>query len=377
MSAIRKPSAENGGLRMLPDGPWGSIGFHHIYLEASEYVASRFSIPSTTTRWSFEGATTDRLQSFFEAAGIDRQRAAGWLQPARVVAENHVLHVLPPSEHVEALSPPQRAIIYRELGKSELNEFHCDPVYIRGGSAEEFLRATDVAPEHKAWFGRMCYTRGKTLCFSDFPALLARARSDAEAVRLFKLATRTRAVMARLRLGAGTDAAQLVKYWSDDHRNKDLLSMLLSLVGNCPPDGIDLLHILPPTARKLMNTYPSETLLMHGRMPDCHWSSLNFFNHEPREYFLNTRLASYHVLERYEKVAAPYRYGDVLVFSLPSGDAVHSCVYLAGDLVFTKNGENAATPWIMTQLRDLQSVYVEGKGNSVVAYRQRVESVRR
>ena len=153
--------------------------------------------------------------------------------------------------------------------------------------------------------------------------------------------------------------------------------MLLSLVGNCPADGIDLLHILPPTARKLMNTYPSETLLMHGRMPDCHWSSLNFFNHEPREYFLNTRLAAYHVIERYEKVAAPYRYGDVLVFSQPNGDAYHSCVHLAGDLVFTKNGENAATPWIMTQLRDLQSVYVEGKGNSIVAYRQRSEPVRR
>ena len=116
---------------------------------------------------------------------------------------------------------------------------------------------------------------------------------------------------------------------------------------------------------------------MHGRMPDCHWSSLNFFNHEPREYFHNTRLAAYHVRERYEKVAGPYHYGDVLVFSQPNGDAYHSCVYLAGDLVFTKNGENAATPWIMTQLRDLQAVYVEGKGNSIVAYRHRVDPARR
>ena len=30
MRAIRKPSAENGDLRMLSEGPWGSIGFHHI-----------------------------------------------------------------------------------------------------------------------------------------------------------------------------------------------------------------------------------------------------------------------------------------------------------------------------------------------------------
>jgi hypothetical protein len=81
--------------------------------------------------------------------------------------------------------PEQRAFIYLELSKSDLNEFHRDPVNIVSGSMEDFLRGTDIAPEHVRWMARMAYQRGGVLCFSDFQALMSRARSDAEAMRLF------------------------------------------------------------------------------------------------------------------------------------------------------------------------------------------------
>jgi hypothetical protein len=131
--------------------------------------------------------------------------------------------------------------------------------------------------------------------------------------------------------------------------------------------------LLPPFVRKLLNGYPPFELAVKGRMPDCHWSSLNFFNYEPRDYFLDTRLASSHVLENYQPVEAPYRYGDKLFFLTPENHCFHSCVYIAGDIVFTKNGDNAANPWILTHLGDLEQVYLSRSGvtGRTQAYRRR------
>jgi len=46
------------------------------------------------------------------------------------------------------------------------------------------------------------------------------------------------------------------------------------------------------------------------------------------------------VLQDYDKVGPPYTFGDVLFFMGDDGGAFHSCVYIADNLVYTKNGEN-------------------------------------
>ena len=363
---------ESGMLRCQP-GPWGDIEYHYIYLEASEQLVSHFALPSTQPRWSFPGATREQLAAVFEAARIPADWIERWLSPAHLLVQPGVLHVLLPIEHLEGLMAEQRAFIYRELANWQVNEFHRDPVFITSGSVADFFRHTDIAEEHVGWFERMCYRRGNVLCFSDIPALLRRARGASEARRLFKLCSRTRAIIARLRVTPQTDCEALLRYWSDVERRKDVLPMLQSLTNMRQVGSIDLIHILPPFARKLVNSYPPLELGMHGRMPDCHWSSLNFFNYEPQDYYLDTRLAASHVLESYEPIAGPYRYGDVLFFlDGPNGASYHSCVYIADDLVFAKNGDNIANPWILTRLEDQKQVYLSGVAGHVQAYRRRV-----
>jgi hypothetical protein len=55
----------------------------------------------------------------------------------------------------------------------------------------------------------------------------------------------------------------------------------------------------------------------------------------------------------------------------PNGGSYHSCVYLADDLVFAKNGDNAANPWILTRLQDQKQVYLNGSSGHIQAYRRR------
>ena len=90
--------------------------------------------------------------------------------------------------------------------------------------------------------------------------------------------------------------------------------------------------------------------MAQGTLPDCHWTTLNFFNYAPQHYYLDTRNATNALLENFEKVDPPYRFGDVLMFMDTDGFARHSCNYLAADIVFTKNGRNPAIPWTLMEL---------------------------
>lgn len=363
---------ESTGILKCAPGPWGEIEYHYVYLEASEQLVSNFAMPSTQPRWSFPGATVEQLAALFDAARIPADWSELWLSPKHLIVQPDALHILVPLEHLEALMPEQRSFLYRELAKSPMNDFHKDPVFITSGSVADFLNHTDIASDHARWFERMCYRRGNVLCFSDIPALIGRARDAAEARRLFKLCSRTRAIIARLSVTPKTDCAALLSYWTNSERRKDMLPLLQSLMDMRHAGTIDLIHLLPPLARKLVNSYPPLALGRHGRMPDCHWSSLNFFNYEPQDCYLDSRIAASHVLENYEQVSEPYRYGDKLFFvDGPNGGSYHSCVYIAEDLVFAKNGDNAANPWIITRLGDQKQVYLSGNAGRIQAFRRK------
>jgi len=123
-------------------------------------------------------------------------------------------------------------------------------------------------------------------------------------------------------------------------------------------------------ARRYLYTYPPVDLAMRGRMPDCHWTSLNFFNHWGREYYLDSRLAASAVMEDYLPVKGEREFGDVLMFmDGTSGNAIHSCVYIADDIVYTKNGENMVAPWLLMRLDDVRRIYFHAKKGRIDTYR--------
>lgn len=365
------PSVRKSVLKTCAPGPWGEIEYHYLYLEASSELVEVFKMPPTTSRWSFPGCGFEFVRDVFVRAGLPEKVIERWLSAHRL-EQQEIIHIHPPLDDLENLTPWQRASIYATLSQWEVNAFHKDPVFITSGDARDFLRHTDIAADHASWFERMCYRRGHVLCFSDLPALLQRARSDSEARRLFKLCSRTRTLVARLRLSPTTDYTALNDYWSKSGRRKDVISMLRSAAEAPGADHLDLIHMLPALPRKLLYSYPPLELAMHGRMPDCHWSSLNFFNYEPRQYYLDTRLAASHVLENFVEVDGPYQFGDVLFFlEGPALQAFHSCVVIADDIVFTKNGDNAANPWILSHLEDLRQVYLSANGGRLQGYRRK------
>jgi hypothetical protein len=53
------------------------------------------------------------------------------------------------------------------------------------------------------------------------------------------------------------------------------------------------------------------------------------------------------------------------------GEVVHSAVYIADDLVFTKNGINFAQPWILMRIPNMRAVFSYVEEPRIVYYRRK------
>ena len=344
-----------------------------MYIEAPDNLLDTVNRPNSTPVWNFPGATEDKLRGFFTKAGLAKSVQERVLDSKRLIRQNGVLTVFPPIEDLMEIPQEVRSAIYAELAKSELNEFHANPIHIVGGNVDEWLRETGLRPKLQDLIRKMTWRSGSSVAFSDLRTLLSKAESDEEVRHIFKTTTRRRTLLVRLKIGPGSDMKSLIAYWSAGGRSLDIVPMLEAAGGRGCETQIDITHLLPPIPRRRLYTYPTLDLATRGRMPDCHWTSLNFFELMPKEYFLDLRLAANHLMQGYEKVERPYRLGDVLVFLNPEGNAIHSCVYIADNIVFTKNGENNLSPWLLKRLSDLEEIYKRGPNWPVQAFRKAVE----
>lgn len=338
-------------------------------------MVESYPLPNTAPRWSFPEIEAPRLGALFTTLGLSSNFVQTLNQPGLQIREGGWIHLFPPAALVESLAADVRARLYIQLGKYPVNEFHQDPVLILSDTIDEWYKSSRLRPEIVDKIKALSYRRGETWAFSDLPILLTYAENETEARGIFKAFTRTRTYLVKLNVTPDLDVAQIRDYWSIGGRSfrlKALEPLLASIQETGQPVDLDITHIIPALPRKLIYNYPGTQSAAKGIMPDCHWTSLNFFNYEPHEYLLDPRLATNRVLEDYVPVSAPYTYGDILFFlRAADGDAFHSCLYLADDLVFTKNGRNQLSPWIISTIEDVSRVYLSITEGRIQAYRRK------
>lgn len=353
-------------------GPWGNLRCTYIYLEAPKGLIDSFPLPNTQPRWAFPEQLRAELPTFLQRAGLSAAMVTNLLDSKTAVTADGLIYLFPKIPDVEAITPETRAIIYTELAKYPANEFQVDPVLIIGQTVPEWYRTSKLRPELVQKIDKLSYKRGQTTAFSDLAVLLSYAQSDSEARAIFKAMTRTRGLLVKIEANRGTNIEELVNYWTLGLglRRKDVEPLLQSIIDTDGVEALPLSHMLPALVRKLIYTYPSMDMGKQGILPDCHWTSLNFFNYDPHEYLLDSRLATSAVLEKFEPIEPPYKYGDILFFlSKQTGDAYHSCVYLADNLVFTKNGRNLLSPWLVMKQEDVEKIYLYRGDGRVQGFR--------
>lgn len=354
----------SGVLYEAKPGPWGALSYYYFYLEAPSHLADFVPLPNPRTRWAVPTSQESALLDVIHEAPLSESQRSVLLNPDHVGIGDEVYAIFPPADLLEAISPEARAFLYRFLARFEYNSSIRDPVRIRSGSVDEWAQGTDIRPDLVERMRRMTYLDGDLLLFADFPHLIGLAHSEEEAKMLHKRASRVRSMVVRLDVKKSPPVEEIMPYWQTGLglRRKEVELLLRKARETPGVDCIDIVHLLPALPRKLLYSYPDMSMAIDGVLPDCHWTALNFFNYNPQPTYLDKFFAASGLLEGFGQVEPPYRFGDVVVFLDEDMNAYHSCVYLAADIVFTKNGRSLYAPWTLLPLGDVASTYREGDG---------------
>jgi hypothetical protein len=368
------PAPNKNELYSCASGPWGRLSYYYFYLEAPDHVVGQFPLPNTMTKWVFDLKEFDRIEPLLQRAGMSQEQRERLLTPRRVVKDDRHAYLFPSTSDLESLTAEGRAVIYTYLARNPANVFQYSPVFFLTDSVEEWARDSELPASVVTKISNLSYKAGNALVFADIPLLLSQAENVAEARFIMRKLTRVRTLMAQLELSEQDSIPDLLNYWSTglNLRRKELEPLMNAIIRTKGISHLDMLHLVPPLPRKLLYTYPDASYTAEGRLPDCHWTSLNFFNLGPQPFLLDTRLATSLVKQDFDKIEPPYRYGDVLMFITSDGRAVHSATYLADDILFSKNGSNLLTPWLLMRLPDLSKLYdIEPGKTRIVGFRHK------
>lgn len=348
-------------------GPWGKLVTRTVYLEAPQSVLDLCKRPDQVPLWVFPNRTSREVGEFLVKAGVAKDLSDAFFRPDTLKNEAVGTTVIVNPDQLLALSPEARQVVYTELARFSANHFHANPVFIPG-KVEDWIERSRLTPRQRELFLRTLWRRGECNVFSDVSLLISQATSNAEIVAAIAATTRVPTVMVSVQLPP-TDRAAMLEYWRAGGRNQDAHDFLRNVLDQSDLNTFDLIHLLPALCRDALYTYPSLADAAGGQLPDCQWTSLNFFQARPAPYYLDGRSTFLELAATHAEIPQADRLGDLICFTAADGRIVHSCVRVAGDLVFTKNGRNITAPWLLQHEADVAAIYLQGDVDRVRCFR--------
>jgi hypothetical protein len=348
-------------------GPWGDLKYVRITIEPPDEFVPVDDRVFEKTRWHFAGYQRSQLADLFNACDLTPAQRAGLLDTNTWSDAINDIVVTPSDRLILELSEAARTKIYSVLAESVLNDFQYWPFTFRLDGFDEWFQRSGVSDATRALVRRLTYRRGQSLCFSDLPEVFAQIPTVAERRRLFKTLSRNSTLLMKLQINPDTDTDDLYSYWAKGGRAKDLKPLLESLTKVPGGITIDVAHLLPPFARKRLNSYPFPQADPSVAAPDCFWTALNFFNEPPDDRYRDDNVWKAELQANYTVVTQP-TYGDLIFLLRPDDSPLHAAVYVADDVVFTKNGGNYRQPWILMEWADLMARYPENHALRTVIF---------
>lgn len=340
-------------------GKWGKMTLTPIVISPPiELVITDWGFMSRPT-WLFPDANADMVAQMLQSAGVSAEDAARLRADVRSEPRIAGVILVPDPAWVRTLTQETRARIYHILAKSELNVEQAQAFRYPGSSLESWLGSSLILPRTRQLVEPLIYQDGGYMLFSDVELVRKEIGSDDEMRRLSKVLFRQPTVFARLSVDNPSNLDALVEYWGRGGRRTEIRPLLESVVGGGADKFIDVIHLLPPFARNYLYSYPKLSVadLDKPVVVNCLWTSLNFFLSKPDDRFLDVAVALKTLKEDYFVVETYFELGDVVAFLDEKGKLFHAAVYIADDLVFSKNGLSAMAPWTLMSLDDVKGYY--------------------
>jgi hypothetical protein len=177
----------------------------------------------------------------------------------------------------------------------------------------------------------------------------------------------------RLRVKQDSDIDGLLKYWGKGRREKAIRPLLESLARKPNGGSINVSYFFPPFARMRLYTYPDIRVDPQVSREDCFYTALNFFKTQPDARYVDGTVTSKTLREEYHRVPAPPVFGDLITLIDAAGNGIHTCVYIADGVVFTKNGSNYLQPWVMMKFADMMTFFPSDEPPRMIIFRRNGE----
>jgi hypothetical protein len=355
-------------------GPWGLLTVTPIVISPPiEYIADDWGQSDQSGEWHFPATSAEMLEAFLATVGmspeqIDRVRAGTRSDP-----RNRGFVITPDPELVRTMNPQVRARLYLQLAKSKLNPDQAHAFCFLGGSSETWFAGSLISQRTRQLIDPLIYRDGDYLMFADSKLIRSQVGDSEERQRLAKTMLRQATVLVRLTIRDASEVDELSEYWGRGGRRTDLRPLLESVVGSRPDRSIDIIHLLPGAARNHLYRYPklSAADLNQPLLDNCLWTALNFFRTEPDDRFLDLQVALSTLKQDYYIVNNNFQLGDIIAFLDKNDVLFHVAVYIAGDLVFTKNGTSPVSPWVIMTIEQLKGFYHKQIENPRLIYHRR------
>lgn len=363
-----------GPSELASPGPWGKLTVTPVVVSPPlEYVAADWGRTSEPDAWYFPGTSAELLEAFLTSTGLSSEQVARVRSSIRSQPNIRGVVVTPDPELVRSLNPEVRSRLYVQLAKSALNFDQANSFRFLGASSEAWLGGTLISPQTRRRVEPLIYRDGEFLNFAD-PEAIRSAVSDTEELRrLAKALLRQATVLVRLSIDKSSEVDALADYWGRGGRRIDLRPLLESAVGSGHDRSIDIVHLLPTFARQHLYRYPKVSTADYAKplLANCLWTALNFFRAEPDDRFLDVNVALETLRRDYYVVEHGFQLGDIIGFVDAEGDLFHVAVYLAGDLVYTKNGTSPMAPWTIVSTDYLKGYYKRHADDMRLIYHRR------
>jgi len=358
----------------LHTGAWGTLLARNIELEGpEEFLTGDMGNPAPEL-WTFTGLKLDGVKELLGKNGLTHAQIEDLLMATNLNETETATVVQPSSAFLLSLKAETRRQLYTALAGMGVNLFLDFPYIFPEETVQSVYQDKVVYPDDVALLKKLVYPNGSAHQLSDYQFLLKQIPTKERRVAITRALSRQTAVLARLMVRPDTDIDKISAYWGHmpNVRFTDIRPLFESLKQLPEGGGISLVYLLPKFARDRLYTFPQQPEAGEQVM-DCHWSTFNFFNETPDNRLADPPYAGEYIRKNYYQISSPSLYGDVLLLMNEKQEVKHSAVYIADDLVFTKNGNNYCQPWMLMRIPNLVAAYPNVPPMKVVYLRRKVD----
>ncbi len=312
-------------------------------------------------------ALRQQVAQLIESCELTPSQKAALLDTNRNESAPNGWIIRPPPEIVRQLSPAARIRLYDVLAQSPENAGQAFPFFYRKDGFDEWFSGCELPPERVALVRKLAYPKGNLLLFADVQ-LFELLSSSNETRCLIKTLCRVPTLLMKLHVTPQTDIDALLNYWGGCCNGKAMKPFLKSIARVPGGAEMNISDFLPSVPRLRLYRYPDPGSSVRE---DCFWSSFNFFNDEPDNRFLDPAFADQKLQRDFDEVRGEKRFGDIMLLLGPRQEAIHMCVYVAEDIVFTKNGGHIYQPWVLMRTNEMMVQYGADQPRSWRVFRKK------